>query len=110
MKQSTIGVDALEPGMIEDLRDVEAGIRVGLEYPTQEIAGLVRYIVGQRKIRLHNQRVQLPHAIGLEREVAVEHGVEDDPGAPDVDESSVVTVAFEDFGGDVGGSATTIVE
>ncbi len=54
--------------------------------------------------------MQLLHVIPLERDIPVEHGVEDHPGTPQVHGAALITLLGKDLGGDVGGSAALVVE
>ena len=98
----------LEPGMTQDLGDVQSLCWVLFEKAFEEVPGLLGDVLFEAVLGLHDDFLQLGHIVGLEGHSTVEHGVEDYASRPDVDFEAKVALVAQDLWSNVGGSSALL--
>ena len=101
-------VNILHPGMSHDFMNRYPLVRIPIQHPLYQIPCLLRYGVLKLELGLEDQSVQIVHGVRLERDRAVEHGVQHDPCTPDIRLEPVVALVSQDLGSDVGRGATLL--
>lgn len=83
------------PRVVADLLDGDALRRISLKDTVDHVLRLRRQELGQRVVCVENLSVQVRRLLVLERQIAAEHGVEDDTARPQVRHEAVILLASD---------------
>ena len=98
-----LGLRQLHPWILQDLLRRQSLDRIGLQDFLQNRQAAFTYIARRAPTALHidDLLLQFTHVCCLEWHCSEEHGIEDNPCAPNVRLEAAVALAFEDLRGDV---------
>lgn len=93
MERQGLGLVALVPRMLPDLVHVDPLRRISHEDPRDHVLSFRREEVRQGVVGIQDLPVQIGRLLVFVRQVATEHGVEDDSARPEIGHEAVVLVA-----------------
>lgn len=91
-------LDLVVPRMVADVLDIEALGRVRIQDARYQVLGLVAEERRQFVFSVQNLLIQLLRVLVLERQIAADHGVQDDSAGPNVGAESEVPLALDHLG------------
>ena len=96
--------------MVADVLHAVALLGVSVENPADQILALAGEELGKRVVSTHDLLVEVARLRVFKRQIAADHGVEDDTGRPDVRFEAVIPLAGDHLGRSVAGRAASSLQ
>ena len=96
--------------MVADVLDSEALGRIRIQDARYQVLGLIAEERRQFVLSIQNLLVQFLRVLVLERQIAADHGVQDDSAGPNVGTESEVPLALDHLGRSVARTAASSLE